>query len=149
MQRFARFGFCAVLLAGGALAETKVKVADLPPAVQQTVKEQTANATLGDLSKEREGGKTVYEVETKVNGKGRDLMVASDGKILSVEEETAIESIPAPAHEAILKKAAGGKIKLVETVTKGSEVSYEASYVGKNGKTSEVGVNADGSPHKE
>ena len=144
MKAVVTLGFSAILLA----AAGQLKLEDLPAPVQNTVKAQTKNATLAGLSKEKEGGKTVYEVETRVNGKGRDLMVAADGTILSVEEETAIESIPAPAREAILKRAAGGKIKIVETVTKGSEVSYEATVAGKNGKNREFAVNADGAPHK-
>ena len=149
MKHFASFGIVAMLLPGSALAADKLKLEDLPKPVQETVKAQTTNATLAGLAKEKEDGKTVYEVETKLNGKARDLMVASDGKIVSVEEETDIASIPAPAREAIMKKAAGNKIKIVETLTKGSEVSYEAEIIGKNGKTTEFGVNADGSPHKE
>ena len=149
MKSFAMIGISVILAAGGAMAAEKLKLEDLPGPVQQTVKEQTKNATLAGLAKEKEDGKTVYEVETKVNGKSRDLMVATDGKIISVEEETPIESIPAPAREAILKKAAGNKIKMVETVTKGSQVSYEAAVMGKNGKTKEFGVNADGTPHKD
>ena len=97
MKNFVTFGISAMLLAGGALAADKLKVEDLPGPVQQTVKEQTHNATLAGLAREKEDGKTVYEVETKVNGKSRDLMVGSDGKILSVEEETALESVPAAA----------------------------------------------------
>jgi uncharacterized membrane protein YkoI len=150
MKRSVISGFIALLsLSGGLTAADKMKVENLPAPVQKTVNAETATATLVRLEKEREGGKTVYEVETKVNGKSRDLMVAADGKILSVEEETAIEGIPAAAREAILKKAAGAKIKMVETVTKGSDVSYEATIIGKSGKTKEFGFNADGTPHKE
>jgi len=150
MKRSVVFGFIALLsLAGGLTAANKMKVEDLPAAVHKTVNAEKVTATLVGLEKEKEGGKTVYEVETKVNGKSRDLMVAGDGKILSVEEETAIEGIPAAAREAILKKAAGAKIKIVETVTKGSDVSYEAAIIGKSGKTKEFSFNADGTPHKD
>ena len=128
-------------------AETKVKMQDLPPAVQNAVKEQTKNATLVGLSKETEKGQTVYEVETKVNGRTRDLLLDKTGTVIEVEEEVDLNSIPAAAKEAIQKKAAGAKINKVETVTKGSTVSYEAA-ITKNGKKSEVAVNADGSPHK-
>ena len=129
-------------------AETKVKMADLPPAVQNAVKEQTKNATLVGVSKEVEKGKTMYEVETKVNGKGRDLMLDSAGAVVSVEEEVDLGSIPAAAKAAIEKKVAGGKITKVETVTEGSTVFYEAAIKTKGGKNNEVKVNADGSVHK-
>lgn len=39
-------------------AEKKLGIQDLPPAVQQTVKQQTRNATLVGLAKEVENGKT-------------------------------------------------------------------------------------------
>jgi uncharacterized membrane protein YkoI len=140
--------FGAVVFTTALVADTKVKVEDLPAAVQKTVKEQTQSAKLVGVSTEKEGGKTVYELETTVNGKSRDLMIDSAGAILSVEVEVALDSIPAAAQTAIQKKAGGGKITKVETVTTGSEVSYEAAYTSKSGKKAEVGVNADGTPHK-
>lgn len=50
-----------------AAEETKVKMKDLPPAVQKTVQEQTRTAKLRGLAKEVENGKTCYEAETTVN----------------------------------------------------------------------------------
>ena len=138
----------ALLFTTALICETKLKIEDLPPAVQKTVKEQTQNAKLVGLSKEKEGGKTVYELETLLNGKSRDFMIDGAGAILTVEDEVALESIPAAAQQAIQKKVAGGTITKVETLTKGSEVSYEASYTSKSGKKAEYGVNADGTPHK-
>jgi uncharacterized membrane protein YkoI len=149
MKNIVLFGLSAALMAGAMLAESTLKLGDLPAAAQTTIKEQTKNATITNISKETEKGKTLYEVESTVNGKSRDLMVDPAGKLISVEEETTLESIPAAAREAIQKKVAGAKIKKVEILTQGSAVSYEAAYTGKNGKTVEVGVNADGTPHKE
>ena len=51
MIRFASYGFAALLLAAFAIAESKVKVEDLPAAVQKTVKEQTENAKLAGLQR--------------------------------------------------------------------------------------------------
>jgi len=128
-------------------AADKLKIENLPASVQATVREQTKNATLAGLSKEVEGGKTMYEVETMVNGKTRDLMLDAAGKVASVEEEVDINAIPAGARQAIQKKATGGTVRKVELVTVGSTVSYEAAIQVK-GKNSEVTVNADGSVHK-
>ena len=138
----------SLIFACGAIAESKVKMEDLPPAVQKAAREQSKNATLVGLSKEVEGGKTVYEVETKVNGKTRDLLLDQSGAVVEIEEEVDLNSLPAAAKEAIQQKLAGRKLKKVESVTKGSTVTYEASYVGKLGKTSEIAVNADGTAHK-
>src|SRR6267143_4315899 len=116
MKLFVSYGFAALLLVGFAIAESKLKVEDLPAAVQKTVKEQTQNAKLVGLSKEKEGDKTEYELETMVNGKSRDLMIDSDGAILTVEDEVALDSIPTAAQKAIQRKIAGGKITKVETL---------------------------------
>jgi len=59
----------------------KVQLKDLPPAVRATVESETKNATLKGLSKEKENGKVVYELESLVNGRTRDLMIDSAGKV--------------------------------------------------------------------
>jgi uncharacterized membrane protein YkoI len=125
-------------------SETRVQMKDLPEAVQKTVKEQTKTAKLRGLAKEIEDGKTFYEAETTVNGKSRDILIDTTGAVVEVEEPVSLDSIPEAARKAIQAKAGSGKILKVESVTKGSSVSYEA-VIQKNGKKSEVAVNADGS----
>lgn len=148
MKFLASFALSALLCAPAIGAEKKVKMEDLPPAVQKAVKEQIKTATLVGLSKEVEKGKTMFEVETKENGKTRDLLLDSTGAVVTVEQEVDLDSIPAAAKAAIQNKAVGGKVTKVETVTTGSKVFYEA-IVTKKGKDAEVAVNADGTPHKD
>ena len=128
-------------------AETKVRLQDTPAAVQKTVQAETKNATMVGITKEVEKGKTVYELETKVDGKARDLLIRSDGSVLSVEQEVTLDSIPEGARAAITKRAAGGSVKKVETVKENGNVAYEAELVVK-GKPTEVKVAADGTPVK-
>lgn len=136
--------FLAVLaVVSLAAAEKKFNMIDLPPGVYKSVQEQIKGATVKGVSKEVEGGNTLYEIETSVNGKGRDLTFDASGTLLEVEEEVALESLPAAVRAAVEKEAAGGKISKVETVTKGTLISYEAD-IKKDGKHSEVKVNADG-----
>ena len=40
-------------------ADEKIQLKDLPPAVQKTIQEETRNATLVGIGKEKEHGKTV------------------------------------------------------------------------------------------
>jgi len=129
-------------------AETPVQMKDLPEAVRKTVQEQTKAAKLRGLAKEVENGQTYYEAETIVNGKSRDILIDPSGTIVEVEEATELGSIPEAARKAIETSAASGKILKVETVTKGSTVSYEA-VIQKGGKKSEVAVKADGSLKKD
>jgi uncharacterized membrane protein YkoI len=148
MKHIVNFAAASLLLISALSADTKVKMADLPPAVQAAVKEQTKTATLVGLSKETENGKTTYEAETTVNGKSRDVSFDKTGAIVAVEQEVDLDSLPAAAKAAIQKKIGTGTLKKVESVTEGKAVSYEATIM-KAGKSSEVGVNADGTPHKE
>jgi len=129
-------------------AEKGLKLESLPAAVRKTVKAETQNATIVGIAKEKENGVTQYEVETKVNGKVRDFNVDEKGVLLVVEEEAALESFPAAAREALMKKIGTGKVTLAETVKKGAETYYEVGFTNKAGKKSEVAVNADGSGHK-
>ena len=138
----------AAFVTCGLIADTKVTMEQLPAAVQKTVKEQTQGATLVGLSKATQKGKTLYEVETKMNGKTRDLLLDATGAVVSVEDEIDMASVPAAAKAAIEQKAAGAVIEKVESVKEGSNVSYEATFKTKAGKRTEFAVNSDGTPHK-
>jgi tRNA(Ser,Leu) C12 N-acetylase TAN1 len=141
----------AIAALGGAAtaAEKKLQMKDLPPAVQKTVQEQTKDAEIRGLSTETEKGKTTYEVETMVNGKHRDFLVDVKGAVTEVEEETALESIPAAAKATIQKKVADGKMRMVETMTRGGATFYEAAYTSKAGKKLEMLVKPDGTEVKD
>jgi hypothetical protein len=71
-----------------ATTESKVSLKDLPPEVRATVEKETRNATLKGVSKEKEKGKTVYEVESLVNGRTRDLMIDASGKVYVVRSNS-------------------------------------------------------------
>jgi hypothetical protein len=124
--------------------EPKLKVKDLPAAVQKTVLEQTKGATIRGLAKEVENGKTQYELETKVNGHNRDLIIDPAGKVLEVEEQVDIATLPAAVQAEVKKSLGGGKVLLFESVTKdGTLTGYEAS-VEKGGKNSSISMGPDG-----
>ena len=125
-----RFVLAAVLVVLGASgasgADKKVQMKDLPAPVQQVVREQTKGAATVGLSEEREGGRVFYEVETKVNGRTRDLLVDSAGAIVEIEEEVLLDAVPPAVRSAF---TAAGKVLKVEAVTKGTTVTYEAQVV--------------------
>jgi uncharacterized membrane protein YkoI len=127
----------------------KLELKDLPLAVQKTIQDESKGAEIKNIGKETEHGVAQYEVETILNGKHRDFNVDTKGVLLLVEEETTIDSIPAAAKAAILKKVADGKLGRVELFKRGGETMYEAGYIGKNGKKHEVLVKADGTETKD
>lgn len=137
---------CALALAGlGVGAEQKLQRKDVPAAVEKTVKQEEANGgTIKNIAAEKAGGKTVYEVETTVRGHTRDLIVDATGTIVEAEEEVSIDAVPAPVKTAL---QASGKVIKIETLTKDGKTTYEAQ-VEKNGKRSEVALDAAGKPVK-
>lgn len=142
----------SMFLAFPALAqEKKIKRSDLPPAVEKVVAEQSQGATIRGFSEEKENGQTVYEAELVVNGHSKDVLVNANGAVMEVEEQVAMDSLPALVREGLQAAAGKGQLLKVEALTKqGKLVAYEAKVV-TNGKRSEVQVGTDGKPldHEE
>jgi len=124
----------------------KVQLKDLPPAVRATVESETKNATLKGLSKENENGKVVYELESLVNGRTRDLMIDSAGKVYVVEEQLDPDKAPAPVKAALEAK---GKIVRLESVLENGKTHYEGQVQTKAGKKMSLELDAAGSPLKK
>jgi hypothetical protein len=141
-----------LLFAGTAAAqEKKIKRSDLPPAVEKTVVEQSAGATIRGFSTEKEKGQTLYEVKMAVNGHSKDISMTADGSIVEIEEQVSLDSLSPEVKAGLQAKARKGKILKVESLTKKDKlVAYEAQ-VETNGKKSEVQVGPDGKPldHEE
>ena len=147
-----------VVILGGALCATmvmsqekKIKRSDLPPAVEKTVAAQSTGATIKSFSTEKENGETLYEAEMTVGGHSKDVTMNAQGEVVEVEEEVAMDNLPAAVKSGLLSKAGKGKITRVESLTKkGKLVAYEAQ-VNSNGKKSEAQVGPEGQPldHKE
>jgi uncharacterized membrane protein YkoI len=124
--------------------EKKIRRADLPPAVEKTVASESQGATVKGFSEERENGQTYYEAEMTVSGHSKDVLIDKDGAIVEVEEQVALDSLPADVKSGLQSKAGSGKILKVESLTKyGKLVAYEAK-VEANGKKKEIQVGPDG-----
>lgn len=141
-----------LFLAAPAMAkEMRIKRSELPAAVEKTVAAQSQGATIRGFSKEQENGKTYYEAEMMVNGHSKDVLIDANGAVVEVEEEVAMDSLPAAVKDGLQAKAGKGKLQKVESLTKHDKlVAYEAQVM-TNGKRSEVQVGPDGKPldHEE
>ena len=123
--------------------ESKVSLKNLPPAVRATVEAETKNATLKGVSKEKEKGQTVYELESIVNGRTRDLMIDSAGKVYIVEEQIDADKAPAPVRAAL---EARGTIVKLESVVQSGNTTYEGQVKTKAGKKLTLELDAAGKP---
>ncbi len=64
--------------------ERKIKRSELPPAVEKTVAAESAGATVQGFSTEVEAGKRLYEVELKVEGRGKDILMDARGNVVEI-----------------------------------------------------------------
>ena len=136
---------CAIA-SQAATQEKKLKRSELPAAVLKTVEQESQGATVSGYSSEMDHGQLVYEVAMRVRGHGRDVLIAADGSVLEIEEEVALESLPAPVRDGLTQRAGAGTITKVESLTKrGILVAYEA-HVRTGAKWSEIQVGPDGTP---
>ena len=135
----------SLLLVGSVLAsEKKVKMKDLPKAVQKTVQEQSKGATIRGLAKEVEDGKTFYEAELTVNGHNKDVLIDPTGAVVEIEEQVALSSLPAEVKATIEKAAGKGKVTAVESITKNNTLEAYEAHVSMAGKKSEIKVSPNG-----
>lgn len=126
--------------------ERQIKRSELPPAVNASAAQQIEGATVLGFSQEKENGKTYYEAELMVKGHSKDVLMDPQGNVVEVEEEVAIESLPAAVRDGLRARTGSGRLGKVESITKqGKLVAYEAKVLtGK--KRSEIQVGSDGKP---
>ncbi len=133
--------------------EKKIQRADIPDAVEKTVAVQSQGATIKGFSQEIENGQTFYEAEMTIKGHSKDIEMDSTGAIVEVEEQVALDSLPAAVKAGLQAKAGVGKIVKVESLTKHDKlVAYEAKVQTEaSGKKKEIQVGPDGKPldHEE
>ena len=119
--------------------EKKIERSALPAAVEKALQGQLAGATIKGFATEVEDGKRMYEAELIVNGQTKDIAFLADGTIAEIEEEVAMDSLPAEVKAALMAKAKGGTIHKVESLTKKDKlVAYEAAGKSAAGKKFEV-----------
>jgi hypothetical protein len=137
------------LSAGAALGqetERRVRMKDLPQAVQATVREQSKGATIRGLAEEVKDGQTFYEVSLRVKGRIRDVLMDTNGNVVMTEEQVTLASLPPAAKAEIVKQAGKGKILMVESITKNNAILAYEAHVRTAGKISEIKVDPDGKP---
>lgn len=141
---FAALMILGVMFVGAAAQEKKISRKQLPPAVEQTVARESEGATIKGFASEREHGQQFYEASLNVNGHNKDVLIDAAGNVVEVEEEVSLDSLPSNVQDALKKRAGGGTITVVESLTKhGQLVAYEA-HVKRGIKRSEIQVGPNG-----
>lgn len=126
--------------------EKSAKVKALPEAVRQTVIAAGVGATVRNvLTEQTPEGATVYEVEMRIKGLTRDIVVGTDGTLLVDERQMTLASLPAAVRATMLNRAGKRPIRIVESVTLVGRLEYYEAHVATGKTLVEIKVAPDGS----
>jgi len=94
--------------------ERRLSMADLPPAVSATVKQQIGPSPLGEIKSVIEDGKMMYVAEFLKDGHPTELEMFADGSICCIETEITFGEMPAAVQATATRETKGMKIEHVE-----------------------------------
>ncbi len=129
---------------GGSQKEARVTIDQLSAPARATVEKVTAGGTVDQITREKEKGKIVYDVEATVGGRHLEFLIAdADGTVLGTEVPVEFSELPEPVRAAA-EKYFGTTSGL--TAMKGveyGETSYEIEGT-RDGKKVEVTFDPNG-----
>jgi uncharacterized membrane protein YkoI len=114
----------------------------LPPAIDEAFKKAYPNATVKHVSKEKENGTELYEVESRDGTQARDLIYKADGTLVEYEEQIPEASVPAAVVAAVKAKYPKATITRSEKLFKDGAMHYELAL--KGAKVGEVTLTPEG-----
>jgi uncharacterized membrane protein YkoI len=92
------------LVAPAARAQDKPDTDKIPKAVMDALKSKFPKPEITKWSKETEGGKVVYDIEFKQDGRNCEADIKEDGVILNFEKALAAKDLPAAVTKAVERK---------------------------------------------
>ena len=131
----------------------EVEFAQLPAAVQKSIRAQLGGATIADIDHKTRDGQSVYEVEYERKGRNTEFVVAEDGTILRqpnnrvgfVSRSRAdVSRLPMAVQNSIREQSAGRPVADIDEETRDGRRVYEVEFK-KDGKNTEVVIAEDGS----
>jgi hypothetical protein len=120
----------AGLVATGTLQAEEL--ADLPPAVQETVKKELGSARIDEIERDTEDGREI------------DLEVAKDGTLLERKEEVRLTDVPAAVRAAIERELGSVRPEKIKRCTEEGTVQYEVDAETADGREIDLEVAEDG-----
>ena len=124
----------------------KIKKGDLPEEVRRTAERESEGARVVAYWLDEDDGASIYEVDLKVDGHDKGVLIGSDGEVIAVQEEVAWGDLDPAVQEGIRNLAGGGRIGKAHSVTQGGDVVGYGADVDRDGRTIHVEVGPDGQP---
>lgn len=104
--------------AKNAESEESIDPKKLPDGILEAAKKAFPDAEVVGAAREKDGDKTVYEVELKQKGLTIDIMFSDKGVMELVEKQIPVKSVPEAISAAVSKKYPKSTIKLAEVLYK-------------------------------
>jgi hypothetical protein len=131
-----------LLAAAPVFAEThKVRLAQAPPAVKNTINQTLKGAKLNEIVRRVEDGETTFEITMTRGAVTRDFVVAPEGGLLSLE--IGLEETPAAVRTMIQRVVGAGKIERIDKTLDDGKTSFEVS-MERDGRSRDFTVSNDG-----
>jgi hypothetical protein len=108
-------------------ADEKLAKKDVPSAVVAAFEKAYPKATVRGYGKEKENGKTFYEVESSEGTISRDVLFTPEGKIVEVEESMPPSELPQAISKAFLGKFPKATITKAEKIMHDNKTGYEVA----------------------
>ena len=105
--------------------EESVKKQNVPKIILESFQKAYPNARVKGYSKEIDGGKPMYEIESSEKGVNRDVTYSEDGTLISVEESLSPEKLPEIIKASLKKDFPRAHTRKCEQITKNGTVEYE------------------------
>jgi uncharacterized membrane protein YkoI len=87
----------------GNASDWQVPLSSIPAPARITIEKLTAGGEIEKIEQEEAGGRVIYDVEARVDGKDVEYDVASDGTVLTIEESVSYDSLPEAVKAASRK----------------------------------------------
>jgi hypothetical protein len=135
---------CVAAFSAAHAQQKRISQGQLPALVQTAVAQEGKGAVIRGLLVEKEQGLKVYEVELVTEGRSKNVSMDANGKVLQVEEEISMDSLPIAAQQGLALATGEGVIDKIESLTRlGAFVAYEA-VVKTGAKWSKIFVGPEG-----
>jgi hypothetical protein len=109
--------------ASSVTSAVKIKKAELPDAVREAVDREAPGAHVVACWRNVGDRAAVYEVDLKVNGRKKGLVVSVDGEVLTVEEQVAWDDLPPAVQRSFRREAGDHDIEEVNAVAHHGEIA--------------------------
>jgi hypothetical protein len=136
------FCWAVVCLAADREAAKTVSIHQVPAAVKKTIEDQASGFKLMTIEREESDSEVTYTATINKDGHDRDLSVAEDGRLISLE--IGLKEAPAVVQNAIIAQVGQGELTSLEENLEEDAVSYDAEFTKKDGTESSFSINSEG-----